>query len=183
MSIEPCPLSFASQPLLLPRVRLGRFLCCHLHRPALAEQRATGDFFHFPPILTSPERSALLYTGVSDWRREPRIVRPCPAAMGRDCAARGDGMASRATFNFGRTDSISRKAPIANGSNGDSRPSPNGENWRLYDLGEPNVPRGTLGGAKSGSGPTVRHQTVVQRVRRPSPNGGLTDQTTVQMVV
>ena len=34
---------------------------------------------------------------------------------------------------------------------------------RLGDLGEPNVPRGTLGGAKSG-----------RRNSRPSPNGDLT---------
>ena len=34
---------------------------------------------------------------------------------------------------------------------------------RLGDLGEPNVPRGTLGGAKSD-----------RRDDRPSPNGGLT---------
>ena len=34
---------------------------------------------------------------------------------------------------------------------------------RLGDLGEPNVPRGTLGGAKSG-----------RRANRPLPNGDLT---------
>jgi hypothetical protein len=74
-------------------------------------------------------------------------------------------MHSLATFNFGRTDSSSRNAPIANGSIDDNRPSPNGENWQRGDLGGPHVPRRTLGGAKSG-----------EWDNRPSPNGDLTDQ-------
>jgi hypothetical protein len=74
-------------------------------------------------------------------------------------------MQSRATVNYGRTDSRSRNAPIANGSNGESRPSPNREIGPLGDLGLPNVPRGTLGGAKSGKGDD-----------QPSPIGDLTDQ-------
>jgi hypothetical protein len=57
-------------------------------------------------------------------------------------------MHSLATFNFGRTDSSSRNAPIANGSIDDNRPSPYGEHWQRVDFGEPNVPHGTLGGAK-----------------------------------
>ena len=134
-------------------------------RLTIAKRWTSEKLFHFPPILTSPKRSALLYTAVSGRRREPGMVRSCPAAKGRDCAARGDCMPSRVTLNFGRTDWISRKAPIANGSIGDSRPSTNGEIGRLGDLGLPNVPRGTLGGAKSD-----------KRDNRASTNGDLTDQ-------
>jgi hypothetical protein len=44
-------------------------------------------------------------------------------------------------------DWIGVQAPIATGSNGGNLPSTDGENRRK--LGETNVPRGTLGGAKS----------------------------------
>jgi hypothetical protein len=177
----------------------------HLKVDALLT-RAAGNFSHFSPILLSPKHSARLYTGASSvCQGRPRCAdtkNRGNSSLGRRTArAREREREEEYMFRAELIKKIVRPEQRGTGCTDRQHTSqtvvvrlcgqclvalPNRQQTfqtvteRLGDLGEPNVPRGTLGGAKSGKRDNRPLPNGVLTVRwanwkpkRPSPNGGI----------
>ena len=148
--------------------RVAERLSYRHHTPA----RAAGNFSHFTPIVPSPKRSARLYTDahakgvqgallLETEETQASVDEPRGRASGR-----GEAYMYRAELRK----KLVRAEQRATGCTYRQQTFQTATE-RLGDLGEPNVPRGTLGSAKSGG----RGQQSVSKRRnrrvRPSPNG------------
>ena len=107
--------------------------------PAMLLSAARTGAWHGRETVAQLFRKKTVYVATRKWCAciEPRANKP---------RRQGRMYSDYITVRL-RADRIRVQGPIANGSNGDSPPSTNGENRRK--LGETNVPRGTSGSAKS----------------------------------